>query len=71
MSSTAEIWYEDHGNDVTDLVAARDQSGQTRRDFEAFLDCGDHRVYVPGAQRLLQRYQERKEKYKHLKESIR
>lgn len=53
MSPAAEVGYEDDGNDVTDLVAARDEPRQTRRDLETFLDCSDHRVYVAGAQRLL------------------
>lgn len=53
VSSAAEIRYKDHGNHVTDLVAARDEPREARRYFKPFLNCCDHRIYVAGTQRLL------------------
>lgn len=67
MPPAAEIRDKDHGDNVAYLVAASNKPREARRDFEPFLNGRDHRVYVPGAQRLLQCDQERKEKYKHLR----
>lgn len=70
VSSATEIGYEDHGDNVSNLVATCYKPRETWRNFEAFLNGRDHRIYVSGAQRLLKRHQERKEKYKHLQGNI-
>lgn len=66
MPPTAEIGDKNHGDNIANLVAAGNKPRETRRDFKPFLNCCDHRVYVPRAQCLLQCHQERKEKYKYL-----
>lgn len=66
MPPAAEVRDEDHGDNIANLVTAGNEPRETRRDFKPFLNCCNHRVYVPGAQCLLQRHKERKEKNKHL-----
>lgn len=68
MPPAAEIRDKDHGDNIANLVAAGNKPREARRDFEPFLNGRDHRVYVPGAQCLLQSHQERKEKYKYLQD---
>lgn len=49
VPSAAEIRNEDHRYDISNLVATRDESRETRGDLETLLDGCNHRINVSRA----------------------
>lgn len=68
VPSTAKIWHEDNCYDISNLIAASNETREARRYVEPFLDGCNHRIDVSGAQCLLEGDQNWEEKYKYLKQ---